>query len=255
MKTIRSLLLLSTVGLLSVAPSRADLFTASDVSANEPYASQENWNLGDNGGSGFEGWRQIGAEPSRSLDSGGFAISGDGGAGRSFANGTALATGTFSVQATHDTQSTISHFSGFALYSAGDTEILRWGVGTAEDRDDGVDKTGFWYSIGTGGQNDYTLIARTDTTPLAADYSISWSVFSSGMAIDLSINSGTYTRHLDLDNSSAVTAIGALIAGSSQSETLHFDNLEVEGLAVPEPSTLILLLLGTLALCPRKLHR
>ncbi len=245
--------------LLALLPPAARAFTATDASTNEPYASQATWNLGDNGGTGFGEWRKIGTEPNRSLDQG-FAIYANAGVGeaaigRSFADGAALASGTFSVTATHGS---ISSFSGFALYSANDTELLRWGVTTAEA--DAGTYPGFWYAIGAGGQTIYEPIVRIydPDTSVTSDYSISWSVFSTGMNIDLSITSDSspVTRQLTLDNSSAVTSIAALVAGSTQAETLHFDNLSVEGRAVPEPSTLALLLLGSLALrSPQKRRR
>ena len=240
--------------LLALLPSAASAFTATDASTNEPYATGY-WDLGDNGGTGFGEWRQIGTEPNRSLDQG-FAIYGNDGVGdaaigRSFAGGTALESGTFSVSATHDSA---AHFSGFALYASGDTELLRWGVTTAEA--DAGTYPGFWYALGAGGQTVYDPIERIyDTdTPVTADYSISWSVFSSGMNIDLSItsDSSTITRQLSLDNSSAVTSIAALVGGSAWAESLHFDNLSVTGQTVPEPSTLSLLLLGVLVLRPRR---
>lgn len=233
------------------APSATPAFTASDKAENY----DGNWNLGDNHGTGFDVWRQVApAElPSRSVSDQGFAIYAQSGVGveaigRSFADGTALESGTFKVSATHDSS---EHFSGFAIYGAGDAEIFRWGLATAEDRESGGYATGFWYF--RDGQS--TLIRTIDAgEPLAADYSISWSVLSSGMSIDLSIASSPYadTLHLTLDTSSAVTAIAALVAGSTQAETLHFDNLSVEGSIVPEPSTLALLLLGALALRPRR---
>ena len=242
----------------SPASSSPD-FSASDVAAN--YGGE--WSLGDNRGSGFDGWRQItSAEPpNRAVDATeGFAIyaqSGEGveAIGRSFADGIALESGNFKVSATHDSS---EKFSGFALYSAsgtgGDTEILRWGLAKDEKAEGGY-ATGFWYF--RNGQS--TLIYAPDpstpiSAPVAADYSISWTLLSSGMAIDLSIASDVYTDtlHLTLDTSSAVTAVAALVAGSTQAETLHFDNLEVTGRAVPEPATLALLLLGALALRPRR---
>ena len=233
------------------APSATTTFTASDKAENY----DGNWALGDNHGTGFDVWRQVApAElPSRSVDDQGFAIYAQSGVGveaigRSFADGTALESGTFKVSATHDSS---EHFSGFAIYGAGDAEIFRWGLATAEDRESGGDATGFWYF--RDGQS--TLIRTIDAgEPLAADYSISWSVLASGMSIDLSIASSPYddTLHLTLDTSSAVTAVAALVAGSTQAETLHFDNLEVTGRAVPEPATLALLLLGALALRPRR---
>ena len=238
-------------------PPAARAFTATDASTNEPYATQETWNLGDNGGTGFGEWRQVGssATPNRSLDADGFAIYANAGVGeaaigRSFADDLSLASGSFSVTATHDST---AHFSGFALYAANDTELFRWGLTTAEAADGTY--PGFWYAIGAGGQTVYEPIDRIydPETPVTADYSISWSVFSTGMNIDLSIASDTspITRQFSLDNSSAVTSIAALVAGSTQAETLHFDTLSVEGRAVPEPSTLALLLLGTLALSSR----
>lgn len=237
---------------LSAVPGRA--FTASDASTNEPYASQTTWDLGDNGGSGFGDWRLLGdAEPNRSLDRG-FAIYAQSGVGveaigRSFANDLALASGTFSVSATHDST---THFSGFALYTSGDTELLRWGVTTTEA--DAGTYPGFWYALGAGGQTVYVPIERIYDAGVSvtAGYSISWSVFSGGTTIDLSIDSDYYTgtRRIDLDNSSAVTSIAALVGGSTQAESLHFDNLSVTGQTVPEPSTLSLLLLGVLVLRP-----
>lgn len=247
--------------LLALLPPPARAFTATDASTNAPYATQETWNLGDNGGTGFGEWRQMGAaEPNRFLDANGFAIYANAGVGeaaigRSFADDLALASGSFSVTATHGSTSS---FSGFALYSANDTELFRWGVTTAEA--DAGTYPGFWYAIGAGGQTIYEPIDRIydPDTPVTADYSISWSVFSSGMNIDLSIttDSSPITRQLTLETSSAVTSIAALVAGSTQAETLHFDTLAVEGRAVPEPSTLALLLLGSLALrSPQKRRR
>ncbi len=248
--------LLALLALLLPPPARA--FTATDASTNAPYAQTGQWNLGDNGGTGFGEWRQVGsaATPNRSLDADGFAIYanagvGEAAVGRSFADDLALASGSFSVTATHGST---THFSGFALYAANDAEIFRCGVTTAEA--DAGTYPGFWYAIGTGGQTIYEPIDRIydPETPVTADYSISWSVFSTGMNIDLSIASDTssITRQLSLDNASAVTSIAALVAGSTQAETLHFDNLSVEGPAVPEPSTVALLLLGTLVLRPRR---
>jgi hypothetical protein len=248
--------LLALLALLLPPPARA--FTATDASTNAPYAQTGQWNLGDNGGTGFGEWRQVGsaATPNRSLDADGFAIYanagvGEAAVGRSFADDLALSSGTFSVTATHGS---ISSFSGFALYAANDAEIFRWGITTAEAADGTY--PGFWYAIGAGGQTIYEPIDRIydPETPVTADYSISWSVFSTGMNIDLSITSDSspVTRQFSLDNSSAVTSIAALVAGSTQAETLHFDNLSVEGPAVPEPSTVALLLLGTLVLRPRR---
>lgn len=226
-------------------------FSASDEAAN--YGGE--WNLDNNHGTGFDAWRQMGSAdlPSRSVDDAkGFSIyaQSDVGVeaiGRSFADGTALESGTFSVQAVHDSADA---FSGFAIYGAGDSEILRWGV-TKDEKAEGGYATGFWYF--RNGQA--TLIRTIDASaPIAADYSVSWSLLSSGMSVDLSIASDSYNgiTHLTLDNSSAVTAIAALVAGSDPGDTLHFDNLEVTGRAVPEPTTLALLLLGALALRPRR---
>ncbi len=232
------------------APSATPAFTASDKAENyDGY-----WNLGDNHGTGFDVWRQVASAglPSHSVDDQGFAIYAQSGVGveaigRSFADGTALESGTFAVHAVHGSADA---FSGFAIYGADDAEIFRWGLATAEDRESGGYATGFWYFH----DGESTLISRIDSSaPLDADYSISWSVLSSGMSIDLSIDSSPYadTLHLTLDTSSAVTAVAALVAGSTQAETLHFDNLSAEGSIVPEPSTLALLLLGALALRPR----
>lgn len=236
----------------SAAPADAvpsGAFTASDEAKN--YGGE--WNIGDNHGSGFAPWRQIASAdlPSRSVnDTDGFAIYAQSGVGveavaRSFADGIALESGTFKVSATHDSS---EHFSGFALYSAGDVEILRWGI-TKDEKTEGGYATGFWYF--RNGQS--TLIQTIDVGwPVSADYSISWTLLSSGMSVALSIDSEIYadTLHLTLDSSSAVTAIAALVAGSDPEDTLHFDHLQVSGRAVPEPATLALLLLGTLALRP-----
>jgi hypothetical protein len=242
--------------LLAFLPPAARAFTAFDASTNAPYA-ETGWNIGDNGGAGFDDWRGMGsAIPNHSIAQG-FSIYANAGVGeaaigRSFADGVVLDSGTFAVSATHDFT---ERFSGFALYSSGDTEILRWGVTTGEASEGTY--AGFWYALGAGGQTVYAPIARIyDTaTPVRADYSISWSVFSSGMTVDLSTASESYTDtfHLTLDTSSAVTAVAALVAGSDSQDTLHFDNLQVSGHAVPEPSTLALLLLGTLAI--RSLRR
>lgn len=241
----------SAMAVQGVAPADADpsvTFTAFDKAEN--YGGD--WALGQKDDSGFAPWREVAGAylPSRAVNDQGFSIYAQSGGGveaigRSFAGDIALESGTFSVQATHDS---VDHFSGFALYSSGDTEILRWGLDTAENTEAGGGyATGFWYF--RNGQS--TLIHTIDARGgVAADYSISWSILSSGMSVDLTIASGDYTDtlHLTLDNSSAVTAIAALVAGSDPEETLHFDTLSVEGRAVPEPATLALLLLAGPAL-------
>lgn len=250
--------LLAILALLLPLPARA--FTATDASTNEPYAETGQWNLGDNGGTGFTGWSQVGsaATPNRSLDNG-FAIYANAGVGeaaigRTFADGTALATGQFSVDAAHGSADA---FSGFALYAANDTELLRWGVTTAENRETGAPATGIWYAPLAGGSPGYTLLSASSSEDILSSriaYSVTWTLVESRLSVDLSVSSTplTDTFHLTLDTSSAVTAVAALVAGSTQAETLHFDNLSVEGSIVPEPSALALLLLGTLALRPRR---
>ncbi len=246
--------------LLALLPPAARAFTATDASTNEPYAQTGQWNLGDNGGTGFGEWRQMGAaEPNRSLDANGFAIYANAGVGeaaigRSFADGLALASGSFSVTATHDSP---THFSGFALYAANDTELLRWGVTTAENRETGAPSTGFWYAPLATGTPDYVLLAAASSDDILSSrisYSVTWTLVETGLSVDLSVSSSPLadTFRLTLDTSSAVTSIAALVAGSTQAETLHFDNLSAEGPAVPEPATIALLLLGTLVLRPRR---
>jgi hypothetical protein len=242
--------------LLALLPPAARAFTATDASTNEPYASQTTWNLGDNGGTGFGGWRQIVSEPSRGLDAQGFAISGAGGVGRAFLDDASapvsLPSGTFSVDAWHGFADS---FSGFALLADGDTELIRWGVTTTEDRETGQEPTGLWYAPLADGTPRYNLLAPLSSEDILnsrTTYSITWSVCDTGLSVDLSVTSValTDTFHLTLDTSSAVTSIAALVAGSTQSDTLHFDNLSVTGPAVPEPATLSLFLLGTLILRP-----
>ena len=241
---------------LSAVPCRA--FTASDASTNEPYASQTTWNLGDNGGTGFGDWRQIVSEPSRGLDAQGFAISGAGGVGRAFLDDASapvsLPSGTFSVDARHGFADS---FSGFALLADGDTELIRWGVTTTEDHETGQEPTGLWYAPLADGTPRYNLLAPLSSEDILnsrTTYSITWSVCDTGLSVDLSVTSVSMsdTFHLTLDTSSSVTSIAALVAGSAQSETLHFDNLEVSGRAVPEPATILLLSLGTLLLATRR---
>lgn len=244
--------------LLALLPPAARAFTASDASTNQPYASQEAWYLYDNGGTGFTGWSQVGssATPNLSINENtGFSIYANAGVGeaaigRSFTNGIALESGTFSASATHDFA---DHFSGFALYASGDTELLRWGVTTTENHETGAPATGFWYAPLAGGSPDYVLLASAsddDIIDSRISYSVTWSVVGSSLSVDLSIASDPLsdTFRLTLDTSSAVTAVAALVAGSNPQDTLHFDNLRAEGPVVPEPSTLALLLLGAFAL-------
>ena len=260
MKTALSIPILASAILLFPVSSRADLFKAWDASTNYT----EYFNLGDNGGEGFDGWRQMGAAelPSRSINDQGFSIyaqSGEGveAVGRSFSNNTALVSGSFSVTAIHDSASS---FSGFALYTAGDSELLRWGVTTAENRETGEYATGFWYAPLAAGTPDYVLLSAASSDDILSSlisYSVTWRLVESSLSVELSMTSSplTDTFHMTLDTSSAVTSIAALVAGTAQSESLHFDNLQVSGHAVPEPSTLALLLLGTLAFCPRNTLR
>lgn len=246
--------------LLALLPPAARAFTASDASTNAPYDSGY-WSIGDNGGSGFGEWRQVGssATPNLSIDQG-FAIYanagvGEGAVGRSFDDGgtsVSLSAGTFSVDAQHGFADA---FSGFALCAAGDAELLRWGVTTTENHETGAPAIGFWYAPLAGGSPDYVLLATApvaDIVNAQIAYSVTWSLVETGLSVDLSIDSDSLsdTFHLTLDTTSPVDSVAALLSGTSQSAPFHFDNLLITGPSVPEPSTLALLLLGTLALPP-----
>ena len=257
----------SVMAVRGVSPAAtAPSFTASDNSRNKPYASSGNWNRGDNGGTGFGEWRQVGstALPNRSIDESKcfsmYANAGVGEAaiGRSFADGIALESGTFTVDAAHDST---ANFSGFAIYGGdtGETELFRWGVATKENPNTGAPATGFWYGLNEGGTIAYSLIASAPAETLQSriDYSLTWTLLDGNLDINLAIKSKTDepwtdTFHRTLDTSSAITAIAAIATGSDPDDTLHFDNLSVEGRAVPEPATILLLSLGTLLLATRR---
>jgi hypothetical protein len=252
---------MAAVAIAAAAPA-AD-FAAADSSTNSPYADTGAWTIGDNGGEGFGAWRQTGDKtPNHAIDGNGFAVYHDGAIGRSLetAEGVSvsLPSGEFSVEALHGYTGS---FSGFALYDADDAEILRWGVTTAEDGDNGI-RTGFWYAIATGGQNVYRFVQRADAETLLRtrlDYSLTWGASDGGTAFALSAGAGGETwasAQVELEGTRAVSAIGVLAAGNSMSDTFRFDDLSVSGPlpSVPEPGSGALLALGAaiLAACWRK---
>lgn len=227
-----------------------------DSATNEPYATADNWAMGDNGGVGFDGWRQIGdSAPMRSIADGAFVASYDGGAGRSLS--TALSSGSFEVSATHGF---VSKFSGFALYSASDVELIRFGVTTDEDRETARENVvGFWYcTTASSGVNRYVLFGESSSSAICdnpIDYTISWNFLNSDMSFSISaVGEGISAsiENLVLPSiTEPVGAVGVLIAANSTADSLKFNNLSVTG-AVPEPATISLLSLGALFLWARR---
>lgn len=251
----------STRGVSPASASEPAMSSDYNFKASDSSANYTDWGIGAEGGENFGAWRQADEQsPTFIALSGGFAISEAGGIGRSFANGVALESGMFSVDAKHDFT---DNFSGFAIYGGenGDIEIFRWGVTTTEDREGGTgDPTGFWYAVGTGGQHDYRLIAEYSSEQILQTrltYSLTWSTISGGLSLNLDItdamNDRVGSKSLDvLTEYTTVTAIAAIVAGTTEKDTLHFDNLSVEGRAVPEPATILLLSLGTFLLATRR---
>lgn len=235
----------------------AEVFTASDASTNAVYAGGQ-WPEGANGGAGFGKWRIIGNNnaPNQAIDSG-FAFYADGVLGRSFEGDVVLGTGTFSAEALHGYT---DDFSGFALYGAGDVEIVRWGVTRTDPG--GSALTGFWYATGDG-QTVYQLgleAAEQDILQTRLDYSLTWRSMDSGeTAISLSVGAGG-TSWADvsttLEGIQGVSAIGILVNGSShQHDPFRVDNLSVTGVIVPEPGTLSLVVLGAAAIAAWRRRR
>ncbi len=236
----------------------AEVFTASDASTDPAYAVGE-WFVGDNGGTGFGEWRQIGNNNAPNHDiNDGFAFYADGVLGRSFEGEVVLGTGTFKAEALHGYT---DRFSGFVLYGTGDQEIVRWGITRAEDPG-GSARTGFWYATGSG-QTLYQLGGEADSESLLQtrlDYSLTWESMDSGKtAISLSVGAGG-TSWADvsttLEGIQGVNAIGILVDGTShESHPLRVDNLSVTGVIVPEPGTLSLVVLGTAAIAAWRRRR
>lgn len=225
-------------------------FSASDSASHEAYA--DGWSLGDNGGSGFKPWKQTGVSaPTREISAqDGFVVGYDGGLGRELE--TPLVSGSFTVDAKHGFD---DRFSGFALYGENDEEILRWGVTTETDRETGRDSVhGLWYAIATDGQNNYVLWSENrNLKDLALTYSITWSQGAGGglsfglTALDAGNNIIGSLLNLSVENVNAIYGVGVLVAGNSTSDKMSFNNLTVDGdplRPVPEPSTLLILLLG-----------
>ena len=230
-------------------------FSAHDEASN--YDTTLPWNLGENGGSGFNAWKAMGGDdPSRDFVGAGndkqFAIARDGDVGRTFENGVQLDSGEFTVSADH---TFTADFSGFAVYGGGYdtglTELIRWGVAKREDSEDGGRmKTGFWYAT-SGGEAGYCFFGNlgNDVESVSVDYQLTWTSLGNGLefTIDASEAGGgallasTTTR---LENVAAVSGVGALALTSSGRNYLRFDNLNVEGHVVPEPGTVSLLLFG-----------
>lgn len=223
----------------------AEAFTASDVSTNAAYVD-EKW---ENGGTGFGDWKTMGDKsPQHEVDAEGFAFYADGGFGRSFEGGVELSEGTFTADALHGYT---DRFSGFALYAAGDEELVRWGVTRADDQD-GTTRTGFWYAIGGGGYQFVREAGAEAILQTRLDYALTWETMESGTAFTLSAGAGGTTWasvQLTVETAKAVSGIGILVNGiSTAKDPLRVDHLSVVGTPVPEPGNVALAVLGGAAL-------
>lgn len=243
------------------APRGTATFTASDSADNY----EDNFNLGDNGGTGFKGWEQLGdSAPSREISAAdGFVIGYDGGLGRQLEQ--PLISGTFTVDAKHGFDDL---FSGFALYTANGAEVVRWGLTTANDRESGRDDVvGLWYALATGGQNEYIFWTENrNLVGVALQYSITWSQRTGGgLLLNLAafdaegslVGSAINVEALS-ESTMAIYAVGSLVAGNSENDHLSFDHLYVEGEPlpnVPEPATMALLAVGTVCCILRRRAR
>jgi hypothetical protein len=255
----RKLLMVGSAALALAMPAARSEIIALDNADNEPYASENTFQDGQNGGTGFRPWvnLEVGtpgtmylATPSlrdEGLDS--WGLSGTYAVGRGLTE--AVAAGSWSFLASHGTN--IGGFCGFSLRTTTNTgsfaesEILRFGVNYGEE----ADNTRIYYSTNAGGTYGALDMGGDSVFGAVLEYSITWSTLT-----------GAYTlgvRNLDaygeasgaLASGAAVAMLGAGIFEATVDERLVFDDYAVD--AIPEPSSIALILLGaSLLLGPRR---
>jgi hypothetical protein len=231
-------------------------FSATDAATNYLYEGQTSWGSSIGYGEHWGGWITPGqTEPARTFRKEDFAVSVDGVYARTFENNAKLDSGKFEVSASHEFS---DKFSGFGVYGDAGEELLRWGVTT----DDNGTVAWFCYALATGGQNNYQFFknpdahfAATADNPVNVDYALTWEAIDAGLQFQVAAtwNGTTYTSGwLEVVGAQAVSAVGVLTAGGSESKFLRFDDIRVEGHVIPEPGTVSLLLLGVAVLGARR---
>ena len=227
-------------------PAWAALFPA-DKADNEPYTSQNTFREGQNGGSGFLPWVQLESETlvgsryltGRILDGHTYAwgLGGTYGVGRGLAS--ALSVGTWRVTAVHDPNN--SGFSGFNLKTStqagfGADELIRFGF-------NGSGGTGIYVSTDRGANYTFLDCGWVNGSGDTLEYNVGWDASGN---YSLSVNDLTLTRSASVTGMMAargeVAMMGAVVFGTSLNERLTFDAFE--GVAVPEPATVLPLLVG-----------
>jgi hypothetical protein len=212
---------------------------ASDDADNPPYADND-WDLADNGGFGFDPWypiseggggRFIATAPFQVLAGerswGLFAGSGNYAIGRPL-QGSPLASGQFSVLARHNVNNEVG-FTGVTVYNQGRTELIRFGL----DPSAGNNAVFVQYGSLTANIN-----LGTELRGKPLKYTLDWN--ASG-AFTVSVNlldgsaSGSFSGSWGAGNQ--VSAFGFNNFNSGSFQDFIFDQINV----VPEPASLLAL--------------
>ena len=164
----------------------------------------------------------------------------------------------------HSWQDLGDDFVGFALYDAGGDELLRWGVGSANDVSGVSQGSVFVYSLLGEAyviMDDGGVEQMGEGPALALDeanYSLTWEQVAGGLAFSLSIVDGWGTERgwgfadLLASGATSVASVGVVASGDKR---ITFDTISVSGTpvsAVPEQGTLALLAAGAALLAGRR---
>jgi hypothetical protein len=237
-------------GLLAVAVltcvASAWAFIASDDADNPPYADND-WDLADNGGFGFDPWyvissggggRFIAIAPFQVLDGsrswGLFAGSGNYAIGRPLQSPLAGGQFQFSVLARHNVNNEVG-FTGVTVYSRsteGSIELIRFGL----DPSAGNNAVFVQFGANTGSIN-----LGLDLRGKRLKYTLSWDAdgvfILSAQHLDGDRESGSFSGNWSNGNQVSVSAFGFNNFNSGSFQDFIFDQINV----VPEPASLLAL--------------
>jgi len=214
---------------------------ASDDADNLPYADND-WDLDDNGGFGFDPWYEISAggggrfiaiAPFQVLAGerswGLFAGSGNYAIGRPL-QGSPLASGQFSVLARHNVNNEVG-FTGVTVYNQGRTELIRFGLNPSS----GNNAVFVQYGSTTGSINFPGLDLRGKRLKYTLFWDADGVFILSAEHLDGNRESGFFIGDWGANNQ--VSAFGFNNFNSGSFQDFIFDQINV----VPEPASLLAL--------------
>ena len=222
------------VGFAGIAPASLAAVIAADTADNDPYPIT-NWQVGDNGGYGFQPWSALerGTPGSRYVTGWilqghrhAWGFSGTYAFGRGL--GSQLNAGTLRMVALHGPES--GSFSGFNLkgstqpgLAAG--ELLRFGIDPGiPNYDSGI------IHVSTNSGTNYLALDCGWPVGLgdAIEYSVTWSAAGAWWLGVSNLSARVSTRFAGTMSSGSVAMLGATSSGATLSEGFTFDRLVLE---------------------------